>query len=337
MSEWDVGEATAAERQQLARREVELFGSGGALDPEWLLDQNPAGKALVLVARTPDGRIAGTRSLLPWRVLSEGAEIRVGQSIRLWTDPEFRRQGVAIAVGHELERRSVELAYPVVYLFPSDRLIPRYRRQENRLEFVLERRQLVISLRFFSPGIPASLDRPLAWMRGWRTHARTGHPWSVAENAASLAGSLWEQVATPEGIVGVRDASFVAWRFSPESGHTYLILRYPSRGPLRLLAAVYPSHENRARVLDVWGIAEPEEKTVAVASLVEGLAARGTTLVEWCVPEYGSDAHVADRVGFVRRRRGVPMGVWMNRPPEELGTLADPRSYRLTEVDSDYA
>ena len=58
MSEWKVSEATGDERRQLARREHELFGPGGALDSEWLLDRNPAGKGLVLVARTEDGRMA---------------------------------------------------------------------------------------------------------------------------------------------------------------------------------------------------------------------------------------------------------------------------------------
>ncbi|HET9232792.1 MAG TPA: GNAT family N-acetyltransferase, partial [Candidatus Eisenbacteria bacterium] len=336
-SDWEVGEATEAERRDLARREVELFGRGHALNPEWLLDQNPAGKALVLVARTPEGRIAGTRSLLPWRVISGGTEIRVGHSIRLWTEPEFRRQGVAIAIGRELERRSREMGYPVVYLFPSDRLLPRYRRQENRFEFALERRQLLISLRFFGSGVPAVFDWPLSWTRGWRSRARNDHRWSLAENAAELAGGLWEQIQTPEGVVGVRDASFVAWRFSAESGHAYLMLRYPARGPVRLLAAVHSAPENRSRILDVWGIGDADEKVLAVAGLVERLADQGTILIDWCLPEHGSDARIAARAGFLRRRRGVPMGVWMNQAAQELGDLADPRCYRLNEGDSDYA
>jgi Acetyltransferase (GNAT) domain len=338
MSEWEVGEATPAERQFLLQRERELFPDGAALDAEWLLDRNPAGKALVLVARTRDGSIAGTRSLLPWRVLSQSAEVRVGQYTRTWTDPEFRHRGVSVAIGGELNRRSRELGYPIVFMFPSDRSIPGHRRVGNRLEIALERRQILLSARFFGSHLPAALDHPLRWMRELRLRrVRPGAFWSIAEKPGVLAESLWERRELGGGVIGVRDGSFVEWRFSAESGRTYVGWRYPATGDPRLLAFVHHAPGRRARLLDLWGTAGPEEKAAAVTALVGGVAERGAVLVEWCPPKHGDDTKVANRVGFVRRRRGVPMGLWVNRPPDTLGDLADPVSYRLTEGDSDYA
>ena len=338
MSDWEVGEATRAERELLAKREIELFGTGSGLNPEWLLDRNPAGKALVLVARTSDGRLAGTRSLLPWRVLSGGIETLVGQYTRTWTDPEFRQRGVSIAIGRELNRRSLELGYPVVFLFPSDRSIPGHRKLGNRLEMGLERRQLLLSARFFGSGLPAALDVPVRWIRELKARGvRAGSTWARVEDAGQLAGRLWERCAKDQGVIGVRDGTFVAWRFSPESAHDYVGLRYPASGEPRLVTFVHHAPGGRARLLDLWGTADSEERASAVAALVGGLATDGAMLVEWCPPKYGNDTHVAHRVGFIRRRRGVPMALWFNRPAEALGDLADPASYRLTEGDSDYA
>jgi|GEM_PF-1237088 len=338
MSQWEVGEATRAERERLWQREIELFGTGSGLNPEWLLDRNPAGKALVLVARTPDGRLAGTRSLLPWRVLSGGVETLVGQYTRTWTDPEFRHRGVSIAIGRELNRRSLDLGYPVVFLFPSDRSIPGHRRVGNRLELGLDRRQLLLSARFFGSGLPGVLDVPVRWIRELKARGvRAGGTWSRVENRGRVARPLWERCAKNEGVIGIRDERFVAWRFNPESGRDYIGMRYPATGEPRLLSFVYHAPGRRVRILDLWGSADPEEKASAVAALVGGLATDGAMLVEWCPPKHGNDTHVAHRVGFIRRRRGVPMGLWFNRPVEELGDLADPASYRLTEGDSDYA
>ena len=337
MSDWEVGEATRAERERLHQREIELFGPGAALNPEWLLDRNPAGKALVLVARTAEGRLAGTRSLLPWRILSGGVETRVGQYTRTWTDPEFRNRGVSIAIGKELNRRSLELGYPIVFLFPSDRSIPGHRRVGNRLEAGLDRRQVLLSARFFGSGLPPLLDLALRWMRELKTHGVRGDAiWSRLEDTGQ-AQLLWERSAKTGGVIGVRDATFVAWRFSPASGHDYVGLRYPTSGDPRLITFVHRAEGGRARILDLWGTADPEERAAAVLALVRGLATDGAMLVEWCPPKHGNDTHVANRLGFLRRRGGVPMGLWMNRSPAALGDLADPASYRLTEGDSDYA
>jgi hypothetical protein len=336
MSEWEVGEATKGERERLWQREIELFGPGAALNPRWLMDRNPAGPGLVLVARTSDGRLAGTRSLLPWRVLVSGTETLVGQYARTWTDPEFRHRGVSVAIGRALNLRSVELGYPIVFLFPSDRSIPGHRRVGNRLETALDRRQLLLSARFF--GVPGAFDRPVRWLRELRSRGvRAGSAWASIEDLERTADTVWERCAKSEGIVGFRDAKFVTWRFNPESGHQYVGRRYPAKGEPRLLTFVHHAAGGRARILDLWGTADAEEKAAAVATLVGGLALEGAMLVEWCPPKHGHDTNVAHRVGFFRRRSGVPMGLWFNRPPDALGDLADPASYRLTEGDSDYA
>jgi hypothetical protein len=94
---------------------------------------------------------------------------------------------------------------------------------------------------------------------------------------------------------------------------------------------------NRARILELGGIADPEETAAALCGLTELLVAGGAWLVEWCPSRHGEGPGIADRAGYIPRRRAVPLGLWFNRSPQELGPLADPTAYRLTEGDSDYA
>lgn len=337
MTDWEVGEATSAERRLLVERERTLFGSDSALRAEWLFDRNPAGRALVMVARTPEGAIAGTRSLLPWRVLVDDREVRVGQYARTWTEPEHRTRGVSIAIGRELNRRSRDLGYPLVFLFPSVRSIPGHRAVGNRLVNALERRQALGSARFFLAGAPGFLDAPVGWLRRARSrHARGGARWVMDSNPSATAATLWERMRQGRGVVGIRDASFVAWRYSSGSGREYVGWRSPASGEARLLAFVHHAG-TRARILEVRGSADPEETAGAMARLVEQLVAAGAWLVEWCPPRHGDGPRIAARAGFFPRRHGVPLGLWFNQPAEELGALGDPLTYRLTEGDSDYA
>jgi hypothetical protein len=333
---WEVGEATFTERRILLEREQALFGTDSALGAEWLFDRNPAGRALVLVARTPEGAIAGTRSLLPWRVLVDDREVPIGQYARTWTEPEHRNRGVSIAIGREINRRSQELGYPLVYLFPSVRSIPGHRTVGNRLVTALERRQALGSARFFHPGAPGFLDAPVGWLRRARNRARSGAHWGTESNPSAMAAGLWEGMPRGRGVVGIRDAAFVAWRYSPESGREYVAWRYPASGEARLLAFVHRAG-TRARILEVLGRADPEETASALAHLVEQLVTAGAWLVEWCPPRHGEGPGLAARAGFFPRRHGLPLGLWFNRPEEELGPLGDPRTYRFTEGDSDYA
>lgn len=337
MNGWSVGEATPTEREALLRRERELFGADSALRGDWLFDRNPAGRALVLVARGPDRNVVGTRSLLPWMVLADGKEVRVGQYARSWTGPTHRKLGVSVAIGRELNRRSVEIGYPMIFLFPSVRSIPGHRTVGNRLVVTLERRQILGSARFFSTRAPGFLDRGVRLVRRARgRRARGGDAWAVDPDAAATAAGLWNPDALGGGVHGLRDAAFLAWRYSPESGREYVGWRTPAGGPARFSAFVHRAGR-RARILEVMGSGDPGETAAAVAVLAEQLIGQGAYLVEWCPPRHGPGPEAADRAGFFRRRSGVPLGLWFNRGPEESGALGDPSRYHLTEGDSDYA
>lgn len=333
MSGWTVREATPAQRRDLSELESRLFSPGSALRARWLFDGNPAGPALVLVALTPGGRIVGTRSLLPWNLLVDGKPVRVGQYSRTWTDPEFRNRGVSVAIGEALNRASSEQGYPLVFLFPSVRSIPGHRRIGNRVQTLLERRQTLTSLRFFRPWMPAA-RRPLAVVRrvlGRRVAEEV--TWQPETDVTGLAEALLPRLSSRAGVYGVRDGAFVRWRYSADSGRTYRVWR--ERGGR--LAAVTHLAEGRGKIVDVWGDIEPGLLAAGAASLVEILVREGADLVEWCPSAFGPQAGAAARSGLLRRRQGVPLARWFNRAEGELGTLADLRTYRLTEGDSDYA
>lgn len=338
MSSFRVTEATPLLREELLRLEEKLFGRESAVRATWLLDGNPEGKALVLVAQTPAGRVAGTRSLLPWPLLVEGERMQVGQYTRTWTHPDFRHQGVSVLLGEALNRQSAELGYPLVFLFPSVRSIPGHRRIGNVLDTMLERRQVLLSARIAYHWAPAFLDVPLSWARRatrWVGRKAAGR-WQREPNPARKADRLWGRLSPPTGVTGVRDGTFVGWRYSSRSGRLYETWSYPAGEDARLLAATH-MWGRRARILDLWGELDPPDTASALAGLIELLIGGGAWLVEWCPPRFGPGPKVAGRAGLWPRRKGVPLARWFNRSPAEIGSLADLNRYRLTEGDADYA
>jgi hypothetical protein len=150
-----------------------------------------------------------------------------------------------------------------------------------------------------------------------------------------VAERLWSR-GGKGGVIGVRDGTFVTWRFSRESGREYRAWSYPGGDPARLLAFTHVDGE-RAKIVDLWGDLDPEETAAALATLMELLAQNGAGLVEWCPPRFGPGPKIAARSGLLPRRQGVPLARWFNRKEGELGELADITRYRLTEGDSDYA
>jgi hypothetical protein len=137
-------------------------------------------------------------------------------------------------------------------------------------------------------------------------------------------------------VVGARDPDFVTWRFSEETGRTYLCWSFPGAGTAGLIAFTHQVG-GRTKIVDLWGDVDASDLVDAAAGLVEQLVEDGATLVEWCPPRFGDLPDVARRAGLIGRRQGVPLARWFNRPENELGLLGDLSAYRLTEGDSDYA
>lgn len=338
MTGWRIVEAERRERSEIQRLETELFGAESPRRGSWLLDTNPAGRGICLVALDSRDRVMGTRSLLRWNLLVDGTRVEVGQYARSWTHPDFRRQGVSVAIGEELNRRSAALGHPLLFLFPSDRSAPGHRRIGNVLDTLLERRQALLSVRFLSPRLPGVLDGILRGVQSVRRRGtgRRLRRWACLRDPRREADRLWEAGAPPSGVRGVRDGAFVAWRYGPGSGRPYQVWGYPAGDTIRILAATW-MEGRRGRVLDLWGDIDDEEFAGAVTSLVEELGRAGAWLVEWCPPRLGRGPNAARDAGLVRRRRGVRFARWFHRPPAELGPLAELGRYRLTEGDSDYA
>jgi hypothetical protein len=275
--------------------------------------------------------------MVPWDVLVEGRPLRLGQYARSWTVPEFRNQGVSVAIGNALNAHAQELGYPIVFLFPSVRSIPGHRRIGNRIDTLLERRQAVLSLKARWPGAPGVLDPLLRAVQRRRRPGNAARDWTRATNLEGDAGTIWSRLAAepPAAVIGARTPEFVRWRYDATSGREYAIWRRPLQGPARQLA-VTRRVGRRARVVDFWGAADAQESAHALAGLVQVLEV-DAHLVEWCPPAHPPFSKAAAGAGLARRRVGVPVARWFVQAGSEGGPLGDVRQYALTEGDSDYA
>jgi hypothetical protein len=161
--------------------------------------------------------------------------------------------------------------------------------------------------------------------------------WTAEMSPARDAETLWSTIARNPGapVLGCRSPEFVRWRYDATSGREYTIWRRPAEGPPRHLA-VTRRLGRRARIVDLWGAADPGESARALAGLVRALEA-GATLVEWCPPAHPPFSDIAAKAGLAKRRVGVPVARWFVRAGSERGPLGDVRRYALTEGDSDYA
>ncbi len=334
---WTIREAAPAERETLARAEHDLFPSADAPRAEWLLDANPSGEASVMVAVDPQGRIGATRSIFPWRVAADGTEAVLAQIGRSWTHPEARLQGLSVRLGRALQRRTGERGFPIMFSFPSDRSYRGHVKLDHLIEPGMRRRQALPGPGALVPAIPRFVDAPLGALRRLAvgTAFRRWARWEVSADPAGDADRLWPRLAARTGVYGVRDGAVVGWRYSADSGRPYRVRRFPAGGPARLLAGTL-TRGVRARIVEVWGEAEPGELRAALAALVETLAAEGARVVDWCPPVRGPQSRIGIGAGFLPRRPGTPFARWFTVPREGLGALDRVENYRLTEGDTDY-
>ncbi len=337
MTDWIVREATPTDRERLRREEEATFGSAAVMRSRWLLEDNPAGKAVVMIALADDGRIAGGRALFPWDLMVDGTRVKVAQSGRLWTHPEFRLRGVSVALGRGFQSATRERGFPMFFAIPSAHSIRGHLRLGHLIDPGMQRRQIVVSPRFVVPRAPAALDRPLRWLRGAnaRRLGRGAGAWQREPEPGRVAETLWPRIAGRPGVRGVRDGAFVMWRYGAGTSLGYRTWSYPAGDP-RILA-VTVREGTRERILDMWGDADPDTFAAATAKLVELQATEGAWLVEWCPSENGPWGGIAGGAGFLRRRKGTPLVRWFPGPPDATGALADPSRFELTEGDTDYA
>lgn len=202
---------------------------------EWFYLRCPFGApVLQLLRHVPGGDIAGTCAAGRRRMLWRGRDLQAGVMVDLAVRAEHRSLGPALTMQKGLIQSSLE-RFGFVYGFPNARATAIFRRLGARKLADIVRHACVLR-----PGIylrrrfPVFVAAPLGAMLGLALRAReairrVGAPrlhatWS--DRADPRMDDLWARSDPGTGLLAVRDAGRLRWRFdeAPLAKTRYLLL-----------------------------------------------------------------------------------------------------------------
>ena len=293
----------------------------------WLLRHEPTGDLV--------GACSAGRRRMSWR----GRGIRAGVLVDLAVAPEHRSLGPALILQEglaEAGRRELDLLYG----FPNPRAAPVFKRIGYRhLATIVRHARALRHAGYFRRQMPAWLAYPAGAVVDLLTHAvdllrSLGGPRLQAhwvDQADPRMDALWRDAPHGHGLLAVRDADHVRWRFDqcPLQRTRHLLLDAPD-GTLSGWFATQVA-DGMLHVRDFWtrdaaeGVGRHYIDALIRAARAAGHAA---VSVELAAPE----SHLAGwrSRGFVERSRRPVFGRWSW--PDPGGS--DPALF-LTSADED--
>lgn len=215
-------EAHLDELVALARIE---YGDSEIADSDYLRWQyigNPAGKAVVVVARSDSGELAGQYVVIPLMFRFDGRPVKGSLSLNTLTHPEFRGQGLFTRMANETYAVCERLRLGITLGFPNKNSYPGFVR---KLQF----RHIGNASVMFKPLAPARLLGSLPKLRGAAKYAPSGLESDGIEDIRARAGAYtigdldfrndsdaYDRLISGQNIPRfsvLRQAGFARWRF----------------------------------------------------------------------------------------------------------------------------
>lgn len=272
MNDGDEPSYVASEGDALGDRELMLeiwqgnLGTDGhmAHKYDWFYRDCPYGPPLVQRLRhTPDGEWVGVCAMGRRRMLWQGREIRTGILVDLAVRPQHRSLGPALVLQLGLvdaARRQLDLALG----FPNPKAAAVFKRiRYNHLTEIVRYARVLRHGPYVRRRLPGWLATPVGLVLDLRSIAgiavaglrgpRLQVQWS--DRAVDAMDSLWRASPHGQGLLAVRDAEYVRWRFdaSPLFQSRHLLLRDPADGSL-LAWFTTRLDEGVLQVMDFWSL-----------------------------------------------------------------------------------
>jgi hypothetical protein len=209
----------------------------------WFHRHCPSGPTLLaLIDHTPTAACVGTSAVGLRRMLWRGQEIRAGVMADMAISPQHRTLGPVLT----LQAKLLDAAhgrFDWLYGFPNAKSIAVAKRAGFPVIGQLCRYSRILRHgEYLRRVMPRLIARPLGWLldmvldvRRWLgTHigARLIAEWS--NSVDSGMDQLWRESKHGDGLIAVRDSTFLRWRFDeyPGASTRYLTLREQKAGPL---------------------------------------------------------------------------------------------------------
>lgn len=351
-SSWYVRRARPEDRAQiLLLLETQMGVPNPSEHVRWFYDNNPAGKALVWVAEERStSRIIGMNGFFPWRISVRGRDVLGSQNADLVVIPEYRRQGVflalgQLAIGQELRECGVQL----VFGFPNEAALPGHKRLGcmdigalRSLVIPIDTEWIAQTL-FKSKGLACLVGKSLRLLRRCRRFRPsqvkdTSIKCALAERFDERFDPFLRAIGNIRPIQPKRTIRYLNWRYSERPGRSYRVLTAESSNGIE----GYTVLNSKGRVLYINELMTSRRSAEAalVENVVEYAERGGFALVHYQAMTGHPCFERFQNYGFwqVPTRRSLPRFI-VYRVYHEIPhfLLRNPENWLITRGDQDTA
>ena len=276
---------------------------------DWLYRSNPDGAALVWLAEDADGQPVGSSAAYPRRVRVHG---RVVRALTLG-DFAFDRAYRTLGPGLRLLRATLEPVKRGEYAFSCDFPSRPMRAIYHRMQGV-DLGGMEWWTRPVAPGrrlrhvVRAVTGLGAPTPRGGVAPRRGPCDLEVEPLVGECSGEfdvLDARLARLGAVVGVRDATYLNWRYLSHTMWPHVILCARRRGCLVGYAVLRPEQSGTVTLLDLHADVEDGVRQQLAERAVEWVRARGADTISVEVLAGTATARLARAIGFARRGTGV--------------------------------
>jgi hypothetical protein len=307
----------------------------------WYYQRNPEGLPQSFLLRSEGSpRAVGVAAMARRRMRLGTENVDAGFLLDFVVEPEHRSFFPALLLQKEVLRHGKE-AYAVVFGMPGTRAEPVMRRAGYRCVGQMARMVRVLRTRDFLPRffpgwlggmLGPAIDRALLATASLHGLLNPGYRWEWRNRPDADFDALWERVALPQALIGVRDSAFLAWRFVESPFHAHRFFALLSKADRRLVA---------------YAVCHVQAEALHVADFLVDPGAPGAGRRLWLelsgeayrqghrslsVEFLGSEAvrQEMDALGLVKREERPLYAAFKSRPE-----LSSPSNWYLTNADFD--
>ncbi|NWF91905.1 MAG: GNAT family N-acetyltransferase [Syntrophaceae bacterium] len=318
------------------------------LDPrfwQWQFMEGPAGKALIYIVEDGD-QIIGHFADLQRQFSVHGKAVRGTLSVDLMVSPDYRRRGIFEAMGRYAIRRVQEEGNSFTTAYPIRKGTISGFKKIGWKE-VVPLPVLVYPIRFsgianrylhFLPfglligGLARILYNLLFILR--KREGGNGIEIEKVEELDGQFGLFLGKASSLYPIMGIRDQSYVTWRYLCHPTRNYIIYRATRNGEMRgfiILRKVDLVGFNSAVIVDLLAL-DGDALTALVKKGVEYSQSEGVDLLGFMVPETHPYYRLLRKQGFLRSPKTFLFMVYSHEEDKEL---LNPEGWYVTWGDTD--
>jgi len=311
----------------------------------WGFMESPDGKGFIYLARDGDKIIAHFADI-PRRFVINGETSPATLSLDLMVHPDYRREGLFVAMGRYGAQRVKREGGLFMMAFPI-----RPETIEGLIkigwEKVVPLPVLVLPIRFSGIFNHYVRFKPLSLLLGglasaayfllfgWRRGKKPeGVLIEEAKRLDEAFDEFWQDASRLYPVMGVRTRQYLDWRYIQHPTRRYTIYRAIKKGKMRgyiVLRKVELLGFNSGVIVDLLAL-DDDALSVLVEKGIQHTRKEGTDLLGVIVPKTHPYYHTLIRNGFLSSPKSFQFMIYRH---SEIAALRDPRGWYVNWGDSD--